>query len=671
MGGFMIQSRHGIKGNFELVPPMSHGGGLFHAWRNNDAGMGWSGPTLIPARPRYQGSSLIQGNYGTPGNLECVAIDEAGNLDFFWRMDRSPWTWSGPFRVASGLRGVPSLIQSRHGTKGNFEVVAPHGAGGLAHLWRNNDAGMSWSAPGRFGGGGRYVGAALIQGNYGSPGNLECVAVDEAGNLDFFWRMDRSPWTWSGPFRVASGVRGAPSLIQSRHGTKGNFEVVVPHSGGGLAHLWRNNDAGMTWSAPSRFGGGGQYVAATVFQGNYGSPGNLECAAIDTAGNVDFFWRMDRAPWTWSGPVRIGNERRWDLRECVYGSAVAFHQADTHVSLRIQLNPDAGISDATMATLRDRWRTGILDKWSSRFDCVGQNGTRKRITFDVAWVTSNAHQVVRVRPGPARSNVTTWDTDDSGDVASHEFGHMIGHPDEYADAACPARNPVNTGSVMDDNTETLQRHYDGLAAFNCGHRPEPTRLVAGGIASSVIGRIRVRGMDEMAPEDRSQVLRRLRAQVSPEAGGDGEVEVSFEVTGGAPGERLEYRIAVHGDGSTERQSVDELRGVERVSAQRVVDPQLSARVFAAAEESGLLDDRAPVFSDTVVPPDTIVGIVTVRAGDAVRRVIVPVADPADEQAAGEGDMEIPLRTEIRVTRRAAALSPLLDALAAAERSLGD
>jgi bacillopeptidase F (M6 metalloprotease family) len=53
--------------------------------------------------------------------------------------------------------------------------------------------------------------------------------------------------------------------------------------------------------------------------------------------------------------------------------------------------------------------------------------------------------------------MTLWDTSDSGDVASHEFGHMLGHPDEYASAACPNRSPVNTGTVMDDNTEVVER----------------------------------------------------------------------------------------------------------------------------------------------------------------------------------------------------------------------
>ena len=65
--------------------------------------------------------------------------------------------------------------------------------------------------------------------------------------------------------------------------------------------------------------------------------------------------------------------------------------------------------------------------------------------------------LVRVLVGPNRSDMTNWDTMDTGDVASHEYGHMIGHPDEYASTTCPRRSPVSTGTVMDDNTEVVER----------------------------------------------------------------------------------------------------------------------------------------------------------------------------------------------------------------------
>jgi hypothetical protein len=156
------------------------------------------------------------------------------------------------------------------------------------------------------------------------------------------------------------------------------------------------------------------------------------------------------------GPVQSVS---FDVSECVYGWTAAFDQRGTDITVRIRLDPDAGISAQTMATLRNTWKTGIEDKWSNRFGCCTDPGCigRCALNFHVEWVTENEHHRVRVQVGPARSNMTLWDTQDTGDVASHEFGHMLGHPDEYPDSACPNRSPVNTGTVMDDNTEVVQR----------------------------------------------------------------------------------------------------------------------------------------------------------------------------------------------------------------------
>ena len=147
------------------------------------------------------------------------------------------------------------------------------------------------------------------------------------------------------------------------------------------------------------------------------------------------------------------------VNECSYGWTAAFAQQGTHITVRIRLVPDGGISADTMTTLRDTWKRGIEDKWSNRFGCCDNEACdcRCALTFGVEWVTSGEHHAVRVQVGPARSNMTNWDTMDTGDVASHEFGHMLGWPDEYSDGNCPNRSPVNTGSVMDDNTEVVER----------------------------------------------------------------------------------------------------------------------------------------------------------------------------------------------------------------------
>lgn len=660
MGAYLIQSKHGTKGNFELVVPPSHGEGLAHYWRNNDVGtFPWTGPTCF-GRGNNIGTSLIQSNYGSVGNLEVVAVDDTGGLKFYWRMDHSPWTWNGPFNIAGGLRGVPSLIQSRHGTEGNFEVVVPHRDGGLAHLWRDNDnPSMPWNGPFRFGDRRVYNGAAVIQGNYGSPGNLEVVAVT-GDELVFFWRMDHAPWTWNGPFTIARGLRGSPSLIQSRHGRKGNFEVVVPHRDGGLAHLWRDNDnSAMPWNGPFRFGGTRVYESAGMIQGNFGSPGNLEVVALDNTGRPAFFWRMDHSPWTWNGPFPIGVERSWSVSECVYGWTAAYFQADTDVTVRIRLNPDAGISAATMASLQTTWRDGIINKWSNRFDCLAPNGERLPITFNVQWVTSNPHHTVRVRPGPERSNMTTWDTSDTGDVASHEFGHMLSNPDEYADAACPARSPVNTGTVMADNTEAVARHVSRIASFHCGH--SSTDRAAGFAEES--GETPKMFMLERAPEAKQEEFyEALKNAASGKSAGltDSDTKVSLTISGGPPSERYEYQIEVKADGGANSSFVDEMHEVKPEATQFEADRKDVAEVFRKVLDTGVLE--LPRIGEKLVP-DSLIMTLTVQSGDVAKLVQRPVVEQGAQQF-GEDAFALPVQDNLAIDKTDASpgLIQVLDAL---------
>jgi hypothetical protein len=97
----LIQSRFGKMGNFELVVPAAEGG-LFHFWRNNDAGgLPWSQPT-----PFGQGLgpvdavTMIQSNFGSPGNLEVICRVGTA-LRGFWRDSGPAFNWNGPYPVVS------------------------------------------------------------------------------------------------------------------------------------------------------------------------------------------------------------------------------------------------------------------------------------------------------------------------------------------------------------------------------------------------------------------------------------------------------------------------------------------------------------------------------------------------------------------------------------------
>ncbi len=198
------------------------------------------------------------------------------------------------------------LVQSSHGAQGNFEIVVPRDGGGLAHWFRDNDdPGLAWNGPTlMFGSTEDVEAAALIQGNFGSVGDLEVVA-NAGGSLYHYWRDDGGTWTWHAntfnpvaPF--ATGVIGAPALVQSSHGTKGNLEVVAPAVGGGLAHWWRDNDdANVTWHGPTPFGSG-DVRAVALIQSNLGLLGNLEVVAL-VGDQLVHWWREDGGSWQWAG----------------------------------------------------------------------------------------------------------------------------------------------------------------------------------------------------------------------------------------------------------------------------------------------------------------------------------------------------------------------------------
>jgi len=301
--GYLVQGLFGGIGNFELVTPRQSGG-LAHYWRNNDdPALPWNGPYPFGGPGVYDSVTLIQSNYGDPGNLEAMART-GDQLHFYWRDSGPVFSWNGPYPIGSGAAGNPALIQSRFGARGNFEMVVPLQDGGLAHYWRNNDdPALPWNGPYPFGGSvGDVDDVALVESNFGNPGNLELV-VRAGDQLLFFWRDSGPAFTWNGPYPITGGVQGRPALIQGRFGAKGNFELVTPLVGSGLAHLWRNNDdPALPWSGPIPFGAGtGYYSAVTMIESNFGDPGNLEVVA-QTANLLAFFWRDSGPSFAWNGP---------------------------------------------------------------------------------------------------------------------------------------------------------------------------------------------------------------------------------------------------------------------------------------------------------------------------------------------------------------------------------
>jgi len=97
----LVQGRFGRQGNFELLAA-ALGTGLNHFWRSNDNPfLPWS--AAIPFGQSFgqvDAVTMIQSNFGSPGNLEVVA--RAGDqLFFFWRDSGPAFNWNGPFALQS------------------------------------------------------------------------------------------------------------------------------------------------------------------------------------------------------------------------------------------------------------------------------------------------------------------------------------------------------------------------------------------------------------------------------------------------------------------------------------------------------------------------------------------------------------------------------------------
>ena len=203
------------------------------------------------------------------------------------------------------------LVQGAFGTVGNFQLVVPSAQGGVRHYWRNNNAaGFPWTGPIPFGAAmGQVDAVALIQSTLGAPGNLEVVA--RAGDQLFhLWRDSGPAFAWSDPVPIPlTGLPanakpvGTPGFIQGTSGIIGNLELVTPLSTGGVAHLWRdNNAAGFPWSAATTFGIG-NVTAASIIASDLGpgNAGNLEVAAI-VGDSVAHYSRSSTAG-AWQGPI--------------------------------------------------------------------------------------------------------------------------------------------------------------------------------------------------------------------------------------------------------------------------------------------------------------------------------------------------------------------------------
>ena len=161
---------------------------------------------------QVQGAKLIQSTYGSPGNLEVMAVvgsGSAASLGHFWRDSGG---WHGPTAIPlAGAATLPPIDQPGfiQAANGDFYVVVSRGHSFTEMRRDNNRASPAWVDAADFPNfptPSSYFQVSLIQSNYGptGAGNLEVVARSSGAGpgvqqAHHFWRAFAPGSSWSNP----------------------------------------------------------------------------------------------------------------------------------------------------------------------------------------------------------------------------------------------------------------------------------------------------------------------------------------------------------------------------------------------------------------------------------------------------------------------------------------
>ncbi|MGC2307379.1 MAG: hypothetical protein WA461_03170 [Nitrososphaeraceae archaeon] len=144
---------------------------------------------------------------------------------------------------------------------------------------------------------------------------------------------------------------------------------------------------------------------------------------------------------------------------------VAYEQTWTHIRVKIRLIGAGGVDEPSLLAAAANWKTGIERVWNNKWRCGRPGENTCRLTFEVQFTVTIGipedellnppfrHHDVWIGRDIRGENSSFWWVGTVPMVAAHEFGHLIGNKDEYRDdARCRGRVPINTGTIMDDNT---------------------------------------------------------------------------------------------------------------------------------------------------------------------------------------------------------------------------
>ena len=154
---------------------------------------------------------------------------------------------------------------------------------------------------------------------------------------------------------------------------------------------------------------------------------------------------------------------------------------------RITVTVRIRLTGAITAAQQTAWKNAIEAKWSNTFKlccregcCRGCCANGYSIAVDVQFVTTGEHQVVAV--GPQTLDMGNWSAADTVDV-THEFGHMLGNPDEYFTVNGTDYGPGRqaNGNIMNNPAnQPIARHFDLI-------RTQAQALIGAGVTCTVKG----------------------------------------------------------------------------------------------------------------------------------------------------------------------------------------
>ena len=125
------------------------------------------------------------------------------------------------------------------------------------------------------------------------------------------------------------------------------------------------------------------------------------------------------------------------------------------VTQKIRLIPDNDVTLAEVTAVKSAAETAFLSMWDNRF--IFTDASRNEQLFvrvRVQWVTSGAHNSVRLHKGQGRMNSGSWVTGATARPIryAHELSHLMGLLDEYQDATAVNRRTATSSGVHEDHS---------------------------------------------------------------------------------------------------------------------------------------------------------------------------------------------------------------------------